>query len=233
MNPEFDLLLTAYLDGELESEPRLRVESAVRGDPSAADRLAVLGRVRDLVAALPAPESCPDVSGEVVARLALRRRSSFRTAKYAAAIFSGLAAAAVLLMLRAPGLSAGRPASARSRPEAREISACPARRAAADARAATFADPRSTLRSPTRSWRPRSAIATTGPAWKGLLRQGGVRVVDLLVDEFGPASLGVLDDMVRTTSRIRPDHAKIHVVQGVEVDPSRPGRGVRLRPGHG
>jgi hypothetical protein len=223
MNPEFDLLLTAYLDDELGHEPRLLVETALRGDPKVAERLAVLGRVRDLVAALPPPEPVPDLSGEVVAFLQTRRRSSFRAAGYAAAMISGLAAAAILIMLRTPTHGPVGDRLATRLPEVRKALPAPP----APPRRAIVSRPipptldmairEDVLAAEIRERDDRSGLAD-------LLKQDEVRVVDLLVDEVGPASLEALDSVVKSTSRIEHRHARIHVVQGVEIDPSRPGR---------
>lgn len=228
LNPEFDLLLTALLDGELDPEPRLRVESAVRDDPAASHRLAVLSRVRDLVATLPPPDTTPDVSGEVVALLASRRRSSFRTIRFATAILTGLAAAAVLMLMSGP------PKRPSAGPEmARE----PGR---IKPRQTPFAPPSPAIVA--RPIRPTPGRLTLDVAIRedvlaaeirqrddlagldGLVRQTDAQVIEVLVDEVGPASLGALDDIVRTTSRFKPNHARVHVVQGIQIDPARPGR---------
>ena len=197
--------------------------------PAAADRLAALTRVRDLVATLPPPEPTPDVSSEVVALLSSRRRSSFRTIRFAALIVSGLAAAALLMIV---------------------VHA--ARRPHADPELALAAQPDRPLRHPlplvplvaTGARAVRPALARLSPeaairadvlaaeirdrdnrgALDSLLRHDGIRVVDVLVDQIGPSTLDILDDVVRTTSRVKPNHARVHVVQGVEIDPAKPGR---------
>lgn len=226
LNPEFDLLLTALLDDELETEPRRRVESAVRVDPAAADRLAVLTRVRDLVATLP-PVPAPDVSGEVVSILASRRRSAFRTIRFAGAVASTLAAAAFLMMISGPTQPSGRlavaPASDRIKPRPSPVAPTPP---------AIVAHPtRPTPARPTFDAAIREDVLTAEirrrddrAGLDNLVRQTDAQVIDVLVDEVGPASVGALDDIVRTTSRFRPNHARVQVVQGIEIDPSRPGR---------
>ena len=227
LNPELDLLLTALLDGELDTEPRLRVESAVRGDPAASDRLAVLTRVRDLVATLP-PERAPDVSGEVVAILAARRRSSFRTLRFAAVVVSGLAAAALLMLIGGPPKQpSGGPAVADT-PNPIQ----PRRSPVTPPRPAIVARPiQQTPARPTFDTAIREDVLVAEIRQRdnragldGLVRQIDAQVIDVLVDEVGPASLGALDDIVRSTSRFKPNHARVHVVQGIEIDPARPGR---------
>lgn len=226
-HPEFDLLLTALLDGELDPEPRLRVESTLRGDPVAADRLAVLTRVRDLVASLPS-EQGPDVSGEVVAILASRRRSSFRTVRFAAAVFTGLAAAALLLLVGGPPRQ---PVGGRKMAQGPEPLK-PSRSPIVPPRPAIVAGPtRQIPTGPSLDAAIREDVLVAEIRQRedragldGLLSQTGAQVIDVLVDEVGPASISALDDIVRNTSRFKPDHARVRVVQGIRVDPARPGR---------
>lgn len=72
MNLDEELFLSAYLDGELAPDPRLRVESALAADPALADDLRALTHVRDLVAGLSRPSPGVDVSEAVTARIAAR-----------------------------------------------------------------------------------------------------------------------------------------------------------------
>jgi hypothetical protein len=50
--------------------------------------------------------------------------------------------------------------------------------------------------------------------------------MDVVVDELDSPRLDALDALVETTPRMRPPFARLRVVQGVEMDPSRPGRAV-------
>jgi hypothetical protein len=54
--------------------------------------------------------------------------------------------------------------------------------------------------------------------------EGEARLVNVVVDDLGPASLGLVDEAIDGTPRVRPKHAKIHVVQGVEIDRKHPGK---------
>ena len=74
MNAEDEIFLTAYLDGELDSEHRRRVETAMLSDPRLLDRLHALATVREMVAGLPRVILCPDVSDLVTAAIDRRRR---------------------------------------------------------------------------------------------------------------------------------------------------------------
>ncbi len=68
MSTDDESLLGAFLDGELETEQRLAVESSLSRDPHLAAMARGLASVRDLVAGLSRPTS-PDVSLEVMRRV--------------------------------------------------------------------------------------------------------------------------------------------------------------------
>jgi hypothetical protein len=94
-----DILLTAYLDGELSQSDRLAVEAALKSNPRLATVLRELESVRGLVAGLSRPGTPRDVVGPVMSRLAhrpWRRLTSIRRSD--AATVSGLAAAAALMV---------------------------------------------------------------------------------------------------------------------------------------
>ncbi|WP_158633430.1 anti-sigma factor family protein [Tautonia sociabilis] len=94
---QFDeTLLSAYLDDELDPESRREVEEAMRADPRLSRELGELARVRGLVEGLRRPLEAPDVSGEVLARIALERAPTRALPPIAAA--SALAAAALLVL---------------------------------------------------------------------------------------------------------------------------------------
>jgi hypothetical protein len=75
MNLDVETFLTAHLDGEVDPEQRLGVESALVSDPRLAEDLRTLTAVRDLVAGLSRQAHGPDVSAAVVARIERRRVS--------------------------------------------------------------------------------------------------------------------------------------------------------------
>ena len=76
MNIDQESYLSAYLDGELDSEPQSRVESALVADHGLSGRLRELSTVRDLVSGLSRPLSPIDVSVAVLARIEHRRTSA-------------------------------------------------------------------------------------------------------------------------------------------------------------
>jgi hypothetical protein len=73
MNLDEETFLTAYLDGLLDPEQRLRVESALLSDPRLGEDLRALTAVRDLVSGLSRPSASHDVSASVVAAIDRRR----------------------------------------------------------------------------------------------------------------------------------------------------------------
>jgi hypothetical protein len=73
MNSDDEIFLSAYLDGELTSEQRQRVESAMISDPRLLDDLHALAAVREMVATLPRTGLDRDLS--VIVSSAIERRS--------------------------------------------------------------------------------------------------------------------------------------------------------------
>ena len=65
-------LLTAYLDGELEPDERVSIESALLVDPELARRLRQLSEVHELIAGLPRPVLLVDLTEEIESRIGPR-----------------------------------------------------------------------------------------------------------------------------------------------------------------
>ena len=225
MNTELDLLLASYLDEELEPEPRQLVETLLRSDPAVAARFTTLGRVRDLVATLSAPEAFPDVSGEVLAIVFAQRRTTWRNWKFAGSIAAGLAAAALLLFWNfgtGPRKHEIGPNLAKSdTPRPRLVLPLPMNMALAPQ-----AVPLSMQALPIRQNVLKAEVQARDSRLElvSLLKQGEVRLINVIVDDLGPASLKLVDAAIDDTSRVRPKHAKVHVVQGMEIDPAHPGK---------
>ena len=76
MNPDDDLLLNAYVDGELPPDQRSRLESAMRSVPEWTERAREIHRVGEIVGGLSRPAAARDQSPEIMAEL-YRRRSVF------------------------------------------------------------------------------------------------------------------------------------------------------------
>ena len=112
-----DTFLSAFMDGELDSDQQQVVESALVASPEIAENLRALASVRELVAGLPR-DACPDISREVMRRirgakrrargpLAPLRTSSEPTRRMAA--IAGLFTLAAGLMLAATVFISQRP----------------------------------------------------------------------------------------------------------------------------
>jgi anti-sigma factor RsiW len=108
MNNDDESFLSAYIDGELDSHQRHRVESALVANPDLAERSREVAMVRDLVASLPHDGSV-DVSARVLERIAERRRGrglfptleGWRRGSRRILPLAGLAASAASLMVAA------------------------------------------------------------------------------------------------------------------------------------
>ncbi len=77
MNRDDDTFLSAYLDGQLDSEERHLVESALVSKPELAEKLRTLTSLRDLVASLNRDFSI-DVAARVMGRVRMRRGARSR-----------------------------------------------------------------------------------------------------------------------------------------------------------
>jgi len=108
MNRDDDTFLSAYLDGQLDSEQRHLVESALVSKPELAEKLRSLSSLRDLVASLNRDFSI-DVTARVMGRVRTRRgvrsrvlpRLVWLRAVYSsprAALAAGIAAGLLLLV---------------------------------------------------------------------------------------------------------------------------------------
>ncbi len=98
MTIEQDLLLSAYLDHEVDSDRKRRAEEAVASDPAAAEALRSLAAVRDLVAGLSRP-CAPDASFGVLKRIADEADRPRRWRTWGPYLGRGLAASAVAASL--------------------------------------------------------------------------------------------------------------------------------------
>lgn len=92
-----DSLLTAYLDGELDSAQRLMVQAALLDSPELAERLQSLASVRSLLGAMARPTLEADLSGPIDRELGARAQRRHLRVRVAS-----LAAAAVLMLAVVP-----------------------------------------------------------------------------------------------------------------------------------
>ena len=77
MSSDDDTILSAYMDGQLDSDQQQQVESALVASPRLAENLRALTAVRDLVAGLPR-DTGVDVAPEVMRRIRSLSRSRSR-----------------------------------------------------------------------------------------------------------------------------------------------------------
>lgn len=105
MNLDEEAFLTAYLDGELDPDQRLRVDSALLTDPALSEDLRDLAAVRDLVSGLSHPGLPVDVSAQVVATIR-RRRDAGPLARYVGVTAASWASRAVAITSAAAALVA-------------------------------------------------------------------------------------------------------------------------------
>lgn len=98
MTIEQDLLLSAYLDREVDLKRKRRAEAAVASDPAAAEALRSLAAVRDLVAALSRP-CAPDASLVVLNRIAADADRRRRWKTWGPYLGRGLTASAIAASL--------------------------------------------------------------------------------------------------------------------------------------
>src|SRR4051812_40353827 len=74
--------LTAYLDNELEPDPRRQVEDSLAADPELASRLAAMVAIRDAVANLPRPGAPCRLTSAVLSRIATTESARSRRPYY-------------------------------------------------------------------------------------------------------------------------------------------------------
>ena len=108
MTNDDESFLSAYMDGQLDSEQHQRVEAAVGASPQVAEKLRGLSSVRDMVAGLP-HDGWIDVSSRVMQEIEARRREGgfrrtlerFRYGSRRILPLAGLATTAAALMMAA------------------------------------------------------------------------------------------------------------------------------------
>lgn len=236
MSIDDESLLGAYLDGELEPEQRLVVESSLATDPRLAETVHALASVRDLLASLPRPTSA-DVSPEVMRRIrqdSLRGRlwSTSRLPRWG--VVAGLAASVLAVIMLRPFRQPGGPEAIESTAAARPVH--PTTSPSGESlRTDIAAIPSYPAMLPDQVFEPaespgmilaeRSRQATTQSDQervRDLLDDPRLRRVFLVADHLGqPSEQQVASLVERTTHR---DYFKITVAQGIVIDPAHPGK---------
>jgi Putative zinc-finger len=239
MSTDYESLLGAYLDGELDPEQRRAVEAALATDSQLAGKARGLASVRDLVANLSRPAS-PDVSAAVmwqVRQASLQRRPwtlDRRARRWAAAGLAASAAAIALLPLlplhpHGPSQAALSPGPAQHNPPSGENSSRPEFSPDMLARASHLGSlPENVFgpaNTPTAFSTARAEQVTEADDQqrvRKLLDDPHLRRVFLVADQIGqPVEQQVASLVGRTTHR---DYFKITVSQGIVIDPRHPGK---------
>ncbi len=240
MSIDDESLLGAYLDGELEPEQRLVIESSLATDAQLAETVHALASVRDLLASLPRPSSA-DVSPEVMGRIrqdSLHRRlwSTNRIRRWG--VVAGLAASVLVVIVLRPFRRPGGPGAIESPAVARPVHSTPSPTGDSsrpELRPDIAAIPSYSAVLPDQVFEPtdspgmilasRSRPATTHSDQervRNLLDDPRLRRVFLVADHLGqPSEQEVASLVERTTHR---DYFKITVAQGIVIDPAHPGK---------
>lgn len=227
-------LLSAYLDGELDTSRRLQVEAALLSSPLLAARLRDLAHAREAVRSLPRPGVPRDLSSAVVARVATldsdrarQAQARRQTARRLLAATPLAAAAAALLTIWALGRSGPAPAPAEPvrsgvpTPAPGDLAGplppAPAQEPAASAPAVVAVATAGTVPSAlSEAERQRSAEQAR---LQTLLGRAAVRRINLSVARLDEAALKPIDEAVRQTPRTHPDFARLALAPGLGLDP--------------
>lgn len=222
MKPDEDSVLSAYLDDQLEPDPRREVEAGLVDDPSLVAHLAGLEAVHRAVAGLARPEAPCRLASAVLARVSASESARSRRPYYWVATAASLAFGCLLTLRsglippRAPAAVAdlratgARPAAdpaaigGPARPEEGPAAPEPAREVA-------VAAPLGPVDDPDAEARLRLVRMLDGP---GLGR---------IVVAGDPEAAGLVDDLLRNSVRKEPGYGRLAVAPGLALDPSHPG----------
>jgi anti-sigma factor RsiW len=243
MKLDDESLLTAYLDGELDPNRKVVVESTLLSKPQLAERLQELAAVRSLVDGMARPTVSYDLSGPIVAEIQgwplfrLGRAARYHATRPRNLIFaSGVAAAAGLLLVFMlyrghdhrnpvrPNVSVAKVPSVLPLPHrSPDSSVRPTphigepESAATDTIVAAEPEPQPIQLSETDRQQARDHERI-----RRLLDRPGVRRMTLLLDTMGTDQLTKVEAAIDQTHRADPVRATIRIAQDVVVDPSRP-----------
>ncbi len=232
MNPDDEIFLSAYLDGELNPREQLRVESLLRSDPRLAARLHHLASVRELVAGLSRPLPPHDVSTMVVARLREQQERRFWKRPFGgrpASVIAGVsAAAALILMVVGFALRSSEDHAVRGPLAARHI--------ATNRPQASLPTPVevSTVRpaSPNALSQPRHsdrstedlALATQSEdQFRRILDNPNLKRIFIVTDQIGGRASEKVNKLVEYMPRIDSTFARVTIAEGIIIDPKHPG----------
>jgi hypothetical protein len=245
MNLHDETFLTAYLDGELATPHRLKVEAALLADPKLAERLQELSHVRGLVSNLPRPTVDHDVSGQVIAsidnlpQVRLRRfvRSSLRSPRRVG-LAAGLAAVLMILITIPVALQ-----NKNNQKGLRQDGPIPVVHASPDETKPTPLVPEKSVTPeiPLVAVAPTPTVAPIAPlapseaerregedreALTDVLDKPGVRRLLFYVDSLDSRTLDHVEEAFQKTHRTHPFRARQRVAQSIVIDPSLPNEAV-------
>jgi hypothetical protein len=223
--------LSAYLDGELEPDDRLEIESAMLGDPELARQVRQLAEVRDLVAGLSRPVAPIDLSQAIDARIgrhlwldALRIPRPPGFPGIVGASLASLALAASLLIALALALESQQRTRRLRTPQ-------PAHTVAESAVAADDAAARSQsagerpLPPPPRLANrpsPSSHDDATAQKIRAMLDNPRLRRIFIVTDVIGGGTPDQIESLVQKTPRTDAAYGRITISQGIVIDPLHP-----------
>jgi hypothetical protein len=223
-------LLSGYLDGELGSDERSALESALLLDPELAKQLRGLSEVRGLVADLPRPVLPLDLVGAVSARIDERSLSRGpwqwlrqRPVVFTAAGLGSLAVAASLilaLLLLRPAVQPAAPRPAVDRLRIAAVAAPPAEARPMPRTELPASRPAPTS-DPVRPARNREAAADAEKV-RALLESPRLRRVLIVTDIIGEGTLDRVEALVQKTPRTEAAYGRVTVSQGIIIDPLHP-----------
>ena len=225
-------LLTAYLDGELEADERLSIESALLDDSELALRLRQLTEVHELVAGLPRAVLVVDLTREIGSRIGPRRVRFWPGLRGGRRVFAvtatwGLTLAASVLIalglaLRHPP-RVGRPAPAPASPPV-EIAGEPKSVPSADRAPAAEPGPVLPRLAPDVGLRRARGSSVMPPRRMrfALVDSPRLRRVFIVTDVIGGDTPNRVEELVQKTPRTKATYGRITISQGIVIDPLHP-----------
>jgi hypothetical protein len=221
--PDDETLLTAYLDNELDADPRLEIETTLLSNPTQSDRLRELAAVRDLVSGLSRPTLAVDLTPRVLAKLDRRLPNHLRLAGF------GVAAAVVAALTIALSWNRGHA------PAVRELtSAVPPAPLAPGVQLDQPTTPRAiapvllaeTRRLPSTS-SPQDVEAELAQEEqrnqvRTMLDNPTLNKVFIVTDVIGAHADERINELIHDTPRIDPAYGRITISQGILIDPRHP-----------
>jgi hypothetical protein len=226
-------LLTAYLDGELEPDERLSIESALLDNPALARRLRELTQVHELIAGLPRPALLVDLGAEIGSRIdpnPVRLWPALRGRRLVVAVTATSVLTLAASLLVALGLALRhQPPGPRQVPVSTqpiEIAGDPKSVPSGDhppASETTPALPRLAQRtSDSAALERKQRDAVAAEKIRALLDSPRLQRVFIVTDVIGGDTPDRVEELVQKTARTEATYGRITVSQGIVIDPLHP-----------